>query len=57
MAIDFPNSPSINDEHSAGGKVWIFDGSKWSLKVANVPLEQNVNLNDSSLSNSFWMGV
>ena len=57
MAIDFPNSPSINDEHSAGGKVWIFDGSKWSLKVANVPLEQNINLNDSGLSNSFWMGV
>lgn len=57
MAINFPNNPSINDEYAAGSKVWIFDGSKWIIKVGNIPLEQNTNVNDPSLSNSFWMGV
>lgn len=34
MAIDFPDSPSINDEFSAGGKVWRFNGASWVLLTA-----------------------
>lgn len=29
MAIDFPNTPSINDLHSSSGKTWKWDGEKW----------------------------
>ena len=29
MAIDFPNSPNINDLHSFSGKTWKWDGEKW----------------------------
>jgi hypothetical protein len=29
MAIDFPNSPSVNDQFVSGGRTWIWDGSVW----------------------------
>ena len=31
MALDFPNSPSVNDSFSAGGKTWVYNGTKWVL--------------------------
>ena len=35
MAIDFPNSPALNDTFTVGSSVWQFDGSKWlSLGIA-----------------------
>lgn len=29
MAINFPNSPSLNDIHSHGGSSWLWDGVSW----------------------------
>ena len=31
MAIDFPNSPSVNDVFTAGANTWSYDGEKWVL--------------------------
>jgi len=31
MAIDFPNSPSVNDTHSADERTWKWDGTAWRL--------------------------
>lgn len=31
MAIDFPNSPSVNDVFNAAGKQWLYNGSSWTL--------------------------
>lgn len=33
MAIDFPNSPSLNDTHTVGSKTWLYDGEKWVLSA------------------------
>ena len=33
MAINFPNSPSVNDTHTFGGKEWIWNGSSWILST------------------------
>jgi len=30
-AIDFPNSPSVNDTFDAAGKKWLYNGSTWTL--------------------------
>ena len=30
-AIDFPNSPQLGDEFTAGGKTWTWDGTVWDL--------------------------
>jgi hypothetical protein len=31
MSINFPSSPSVNDEYTFGGKTWIWTGSKWNF--------------------------
>jgi hypothetical protein len=31
MAIDFPNSPSVNDEFSVGNRTWRWNGASWNL--------------------------
>ena len=31
-AIDFPNSPTVNQEFTANGRTWIWDGSVWNAK-------------------------
>jgi hypothetical protein len=31
MAIDFPNSPSVNDEFTSGSTTWRWDGSVWKV--------------------------
>ena len=32
MAIDFPNSPTVNQQFTAGGNTWIWDGIAWTLQ-------------------------
>jgi hypothetical protein len=33
MPLDFPNSPSVNDVHSEGGRSWTWNGTTWVLNV------------------------
>jgi len=40
MALDFPNSPSVNQSFNAGGKTWVYNGTKWVL--LGVSLNQTV---------------
>ena len=40
MAINFPDSPANNDSFSAGGKTWVYNGTKWVL--LSVSLNQAV---------------
>lgn len=35
MALDFPNSPVLNETFTAAGRTWKFDGSKWNLEQAS----------------------
>jgi len=37
MAIDFPDSPNVNDEFTSGDSTWIYDGTKWLIKAVNTP--------------------
>lgn len=30
-AIDFPNSPSVNDTHTVGDRTWKWNGSVWAV--------------------------
>lgn len=33
MAIDFPNSPTLNQIYQSGNKTWIYDGEKWNVYI------------------------
>ena len=35
MALDFPNSPALNDSFTSGGKKWVYNGTVWTLITAN----------------------
>lgn len=39
MAINFPDSPSLNQTYSAAGRSWRYDGEKWTLVLASVNIE------------------
>lgn len=32
MAIDFPNSPTLNQEFSVGDTTWYWNGTVWNIK-------------------------
>ena len=34
MAINFPDSPSVNDTHTVGDSTWTWDGTKWTIDPA-----------------------
>ena len=34
MAIDFPNSPSVNQTFTVGARTWKYDGEKWALTTS-----------------------
>jgi hypothetical protein len=34
-AIDFPNSPSVNDEFTVGNRTWTWNGTVWELLTSS----------------------
>jgi hypothetical protein len=34
--IDFPSTPSVNDEYTFEGRTWLWNGSGWELKSNNL---------------------
>ena len=33
-AIDFPSSPTLNQQFTAAGKTWVWDGARWDIFVS-----------------------
>jgi hypothetical protein len=50
MAIDLPNSPTLNQSYSALGRSWRYDGEKWVLIYTSVNI-------DGGLASSTFGGV
>lgn len=38
MALNFPDSPTVNQEFTSNGRTWIWDGYVWNAK-GNVPAD------------------
>lgn len=36
MPIDFPNTPATNATYTVGGRTWVYDGEKWTLRTGTV---------------------
>ena len=48
MAINFPNSPSVNDIHSEGGVRWKWNGSSWTRASGAAVTDTLTTVNDNS---------
>jgi len=38
MAINFPNSPLVNDTHTVGDTTWTWDGTSWNANSSGATL-------------------
>lgn len=36
MALDFPNSPALNQTYTSGGQTWVWDGVAWTLSTTTI---------------------
>ncbi len=50
MAINFPNSPNINDTHTESGKTWTWDGTSWNLNTTGGGGSGGIALTDLSVT-------
>jgi hypothetical protein len=46
MAIDFPNSPALNDYFESNGKAWTFNGTSWDI----VQTPANLSIANASIT-------
>ena len=51
MALDFPDSPSLNETFTAGDRTWIYDGSKWVLDTGETVIGLD-NLSDVTITSA-----
>jgi hypothetical protein len=54
MAIDFPNSPTVNDTYTAGGKTWQWNGTYWSAYGTSPILRASDTAPLSPNANDLW---
>jgi len=57
MAIDFPNSPTVNDTFTAAGRTWTYSGSAWFLKGAASSAELSTTLLDGGTPSTIQFNV
>ena len=48
MAIDFPNSPTLNEVFTVGGRSWQWNGSVWGLYAAGLQGIQGIQGNQGT---------
>ena len=39
MALNFPDSPSVNDIFTSGDRSWIWDGTTWKITPLSVTVD------------------
>ena len=57
MAINFPNTPNLNDTHSANNLTWKWDGTTWKVGVTTINAATIPGINTTGTSNFYNLEV
>jgi hypothetical protein len=52
MAIDYPNSPSLNDEFTVGTTTWTYNGTAWVVSLGDASIATGAITADKLASDS-----
>lgn len=47
MALDFPNTPSLNEVYQVGTRTYVWDGNAWNLALAPLTALNSISVNDT----------
>ena len=56
MAIDFPNSPSTNDQFTVGTTTWMYNGTAWVVSVGDASIATSAVTADKLASDAVTTG-
>jgi len=54
MAIDFPDSPSVDDQHTVGDRTWTWNGTYWAFQINATFTASDSAPPDPSLSDMWY---
>ena len=54
MAIDFPASPSVNQEVSQGNMIWFWNGTYWEIRSSTSKFTAGDSPPSSYTAGDFW---
>lgn len=54
MAIDFPNSPSVDQQYTVGDRTWTWNGSYWALTLTSSTFTASDNPPSGASAGDFW---
>ena len=57
MAINFPNTPNLNDTHSANNLTWKWDGTTWKVGVTTINAATIPGISTTGTSNFYNLEV
>jgi hypothetical protein len=52
MPLDFPNTPTLNDNYTSGGKTWQYNGSAWVVVVGAAAIASGAVTSDKLASSA-----
>jgi len=54
MAIDFPDSPSVDQQYTVGDRTWTWNGSYWALTLTSSTFTASDNPPSGASAGDFW---
>ena len=57
MAINFPNTPNLNDTHSANNLTWKWDGTTWKVGVTTINAATIPGISTTGTSNFYNLEI
>lgn len=57
MAIDFPSSPTLNQQYTFAGKTWVWNGTGWEFKAVDIAVQSEFTVTASAGQTVFSLPI